>query len=138
MPESRQQQAERWRRTARATLETAKHLREREDYRSCVSRAYYATYQAATFVCLIHGDDVHFPADWNNPTHEQLPDLIANNGGFALNARRTARKILRELRALREDSDYRMGRTVDAKTVKAALLMATSLFERLEIEDGSD
>ena len=138
MPESREQKAERWRRTARATLETAKHLREREDYRSCVSRAYYAAYQAATFVCISHGDDVHFPPGWNNPTHEQLPDLIANNGDFSLNARRSARKILRELRALREDSDYRMGRTVDARTVKAALLMATSLFERLEIENDSN
>lgn len=129
--------AERWRRAAWATLETAKHLRERNDYRSCVSRTYYAAYQAATFVCLLHGDDVNFPPGWNNPTHEQLPDLIGNYGNFSFNARRTAKKILRELRTLREDADYRMGRTVDARTVKAALLMATSLFERLEIEDGN-
>lgn len=46
------------------------------------------------------------------------------------------RKILRELRILREDADYRMGRTVNAATVRGALLMASTLFERLEIEDG--
>jgi hypothetical protein len=48
------------------------------------------------------------------------------------------RKILRELRILREDADYRMGRTVDAETVRASRLMVSTLFERLEIEDGDN
>ena len=126
--------ATRWRRTAYATLETAKRLRESEDRRSCVSRAYYAAYQEATFVCITHGDAVNFPPGWNNPTHEQLPDLIGNNGDLTLSVRRWVRKILRELRALRETADYRMGVTVDHGIVITALLMADSNFERLEIE----
>jgi uncharacterized protein (UPF0332 family) len=130
--------AERWRRTAKLTLETAKRLHDGEDSRSCVSRAYYAAYQAATAICITHGDSANFPAGWNNPAHEQLPDLIGNNSHFSLNTRRTVRKILRELRILREDADYSMGRTVDAETVRASLLMVSTLFERLEIEDGDN
>jgi uncharacterized protein (UPF0332 family) len=133
-----QDASRRWKRTALSTLETAKRLREGDDRRSCVSRAYYAAYQAATAVCIAHGDSAAFPAGWNNPSHEQLPDLISSNGKFLLTTRRAVRKILRELRILREDADYRMGRTVDSHTVRTSLLMASTLFERLEIEDGDN
>jgi len=37
--------SERWRANAIKVLETAKRLLESDDYRSCVSRAYYATYK---------------------------------------------------------------------------------------------
>ena|ERR1700722_13964679 len=127
-----------WGNAALVTLATAKRLRENDDHRSCVSRTYYAAYQAATSVCIAHGDAVNFPPGWNNPTHEQLPDLVGNNGDYPLSTRRVVRRILRELRLLREDADYRMGRTVNAVTVKAALLMASTVFERLEIEHGSN
>jgi uncharacterized protein (UPF0332 family) len=130
--------AERWRQTALVTLETAKRLRDSSDPRSCVSRAYYAAYQAATSVCLAHGDAAHFPLGRNNPSHDQLPDLIANNGDLPANTRRTVRKILRELRHLREDADYRVGITLDDRSVRTALLRVYTLFNRLEIEDGDD
>ncbi|HET6384026.1 MAG TPA: hypothetical protein VFJ58_11600 [Armatimonadota bacterium] len=68
---------------------------------------------------------MNFPAGWNNPSHEQLPDLIGNNGGLTINSRRTVRKMLRALRSLREDADYRMGRTVDVESARTALLMAS-------------
>ena len=118
---------------ALVTLGTARLLRDRDDFRSCVSRIYYAAYQAATTVCLAHGDMTQFPAGWNNPSHEQLPDLIQNNGDLNLSARRTATRILRLLRNFREDADYRPGRTVDSTTVRTAFLAATTLFEVLEI-----
>lgn len=123
-----------WKRTAVSTLATAKLLRDGEDHRSCVSRAYYAAYQAATSVCVAHGDSAQFPAGWNNPTHDQLPDLIMNNGGLNRGARRTVRRILRELRHLREDADYRVAVTVDSTTAVSALLMVSTVFDRLEIE----
>lgn len=104
-----------WKQTALATLATAKRLlRNSDDHRSCVSRAYYSAYQAATAVCIEHGDSADFPDGWNNPTHEQLPNLIANNGEIKLDPRRTVLKILRELRYLREDADYRDSITVNA------------------------
>lgn len=135
MPESRERQAARWRQTAVITLDTARHLRERSDYRSCVSRAYYAAYQVATAACIAHGDEAHFPLDWNNPTHEQLPSLMRNNGEFTVNTRRRIAKILRQLRTFREDSDYRPGITVEAKRSREAILLALSLFELMEIDD---
>lgn len=127
-----------WERTALMTLATAKSLRDSEDHRSCVSRAYYAAYQAATSVCIAHGDAVHFPPDWHNPTHEQLPDLITNNGDLSKSTRRAVRKILLKLRTLRETSDYRVGWAVDRETVRIALLDADSLFKELEINDGDN
>ena len=118
------------------TLDTAKFLRERDDARSCVSRIYYAAYQAAASVSITHGDAARFPNGWNNPSHEQLPDLVQNNGNLSLPARRTAARILRLLRNFREDADYRPGRTVDTATVRTALLAAATLFEVLEMTDA--
>ena len=132
MPSKR---AELWKRTALVTLETAKSLRDRDDFRSCISRTYYAAYQAAASMSITHGDAARFPIGWNNPSHEQLPDLVQNNGDLALPARRTVARILRLLRNFREDADYRPGRTVDAVTVRTALLAVVTLFEVLEIAD---
>ena len=73
-----------------------------------------------------------FPESGNNPSRQQLPDLIYNNGDYSPLTRRSVRKILRELRTLRKDADYRIGRTVDKQTVRVALLMADTVFERLE------
>lgn len=124
-----------WKRTALVTLDTAKFLRNHSDARSCVSRIYYAAYQAAASVCIAHGDATRFPNGWHNPSHEQLPDLVQNNGDLAPSSRRTAARILRLLRNFREDADYRPGRTVDVATVKTALLAVTTLFAILEIKD---
>jgi len=132
MPSKR---AELWKRTALVTLETAKSLRDSDDFRSCISRIYYAAYQAASSASIAHGDAVQFPTGWNNPSHEQLPDLVQNNGDLGLSARRTAARILRLLRNFREDADYRPGRTVDAVTVRTAMLAVVTLFEVLEIAD---
>ena len=49
-----------------------------------------------------------------------------------------AARILRLLRNFREDADYRPGRTVDAVTVKTALLAVATLFEVLELNDDND
>ena len=65
---------------ALVTLDTAKFLRDLDDARSCISRIYYAAYQAAASASLAHGDGTRFPNGWNNPSHEQLPDLVQNNG----------------------------------------------------------
>ena len=131
-----QELADRWRQTAIRTIATAKQLRNGDDHRSCVSRAYYAAYQATTAVCIAHGDAVNFPPGWNNPSHEQLPDLIVNNGNLSVTTRRWVRKALRELRVYRETADYRMGITVDRGAAISAILIATSILERLETEDA--
>ena len=72
--------ADLWKRMALVTLDTAKSLRDHPDSRSCVSRIYYAAYQAAASVSITHGDAAQFPPGWNNPSHQQLPDLVAFQG----------------------------------------------------------
>ena len=134
MAETDTDKARRWRETALLSLSTAKFIRNEVDNRSCVSRTYYAVFQLVTSVCIAHGDSSQFPVGWNNPSHEQLPDLIYNNGEYTLPTRRVIRKVLRELRILREDADYRMGQTVNAQTVRTALIMASTVFDRLENE----
>jgi uncharacterized protein (UPF0332 family) len=129
------QWAERWRRSSLVTLATAKHLRERTDYRSCVSRAYYAIYQAGTSVSIAYGDSGKFPADWNNPTHEQLPNLIKDNGSIPLDTRRQVAKVIRQMRTFREDADYRQGITVDKRRARQAVLLAVTVCEILEMND---
>ena len=130
----RRTRADIWRRMALVTLDSAKLLCRGDDPRSGISRIYYAAYQGATSICVAHGDVAHFPNGWNNPSHEQLPDLIQNNGDFSVSGRRTAARILRLLRNFREDADYRPMRTVDAATVKTALLAVATLFEVLELD----
>jgi len=131
----RNKRADLWKRTALVTLETAKSFRDHPDSRSCVSRIYYAAYQAATAVCLAHGDADRFPSGRNNPSHEQLPDLVRNNGDLPLSARQEVSRILRTLQRSRVDADYRPGQTVDASTVAGALLAVAKLFKILGIYD---
>ena len=133
MLKNRKEEAAQWRETALKTLETAKHLNKRDDYRSCVSRAYYAAYQAATSVCVLHGDAANFPHGWHNPAHDQLPGLIDKNGDLTLSVRQAAIKYLDNLRALRETADYRMGFTIDGVSALTAVKAADKLFNLLEI-----
>src|SRR5689334_2779388 len=75
--------------------------------RSCVSRTYYAAYCAAT--SLLVERDLSFARGWNNPPHEQVPDLIRDNTDISLSRKRRIRKNLSTLRTAREDADYRPG-----------------------------
>ena len=128
-----------WRRTAARTRKTAYALWETgEDHRSCASRAYYAAYQALTSVSIAHGDEANFAQGRNNPSHDQMTDLIQNNGTFTLAARRRLIQLTRLLRSTREDADYRLGRTVDAATIQTALRALDSIFDLLELYDGGD
>ena len=56
---------------------------------------------------------VSFPHGWNNPGHEQLPNLILHNLTLPMNTRRRLKQLILFLRDTREDSDYRPGRTID-------------------------
>ena len=127
------EQAERWRIISLGNLRAAKLLYNAEEYRAATTRAYYAAYHAATAECILHGDTDKFPPDWNNPTHDQLPDLMRNNGNLALSIRRRISQELRGLRRAREDADYRPGHTVDASAIRNALHSATMILELLEV-----
>ena len=123
--------AEFWVRAGDRAALSARMLHEGDDYRGCANRAYYAAYQTATATCLIHGDAEQFPHGWNNPSHDQLPDLLLNNGGFALESRRRVRSLLLRLRALRETADYRPGRSFPSEESLQALYYMEALIRIL-------
>jgi hypothetical protein len=115
------------------TLGSAKRLFDAGDWRGCANRSYYAVYQAATSACLEHGDT--FEHGWNNPSHEQLPDLIRNNGDLPVVTRRQIVARLRLLRVTREDADYRPGATVDRVVALTCVRSAADVLELLEVRD---
>ena len=114
---------------SRERLRAAKALLDGGFYRDSVSRSYYAAYCAATSR-VIHLDG-QFAGGRRNPSHEQLPDLIANTGDIAVAARRQIKKSLRFLRQAREDADYRphalISRTTALDSVQEAILVQTIL-----------
>jgi uncharacterized protein (UPF0332 family) len=114
-------------------LLSAKQLFDADDWRGCANRAYYAAYQAATSACIEHGDT--FEHGWNNPSHEQLPGLIQNNGDLPVAMRRRVRQLLRILRNVRENADYRPGITVDRLEALAAVRSAALVLDLLGVTD---
>ncbi len=111
-------------------LRSARRLFDDGDFRGCANRAYYAAYHAATAACVEHGDT--FGREWNNPPHEQLPELIQNNGDLPIATRRRVNQLLRPLRNARENADYRPGITVEREDALAALRSATTLLRLLK------
>lgn len=125
-----------WLVTAYESSRAAKGLYRAGNYRSCTSRCYYSTYQTLTAICVTHGDTGHFPPEWNNPSHEQLPGLILNNGDLIQTDRRTIARLVRSLRYAREDADYRPGRTVDETTARNSIRDMLTVRKILGAEDG--
>jgi uncharacterized protein (UPF0332 family) len=110
------------------SLRSAQILHLEGDSRGAANRAYYSVYQLSTSFCMLHGDETQFPHGWNNPSHDQLPDLIQNNGDLSILSRRKLSTLLGSLRALREDADYRPGRTVDGESALKSLQQAAQVF----------
>lgn len=121
-----------WRSASEAALASAKALYDVGDYRGATNRAYYAAYQAATSEAIRHGDEATFPEEWENPTHQQLPDLIANNGDLPAQARQEVLHSLKILRKHRETSDYKPGRTMPKDTTFGSWLRASTVLALLE------
>lgn len=118
------------------SLRSAKQLFDSKDFRGCVNRAYYAAYQVATSISIAHGDAMNYPEGRNNPSHEQLPGLILRNGGINEFHRKRIAKDLRFLRQARTTADYRPGQTVDERTARDSLRVASAVFQGLEIENA--
>jgi uncharacterized protein (UPF0332 family) len=116
---------------------SAKKLLEIGEFRPSVTRAYYAAYDLATGLCWQHGDNTQFANGWNNPSHEQLPDLITRNGNLEMSVRRLIAKLLRVLRAAREDAEYRLGRTVNETTARMAIEMLGRIRRALGFNEDS-
>jgi uncharacterized protein (UPF0332 family) len=93
------------------SLRAARKLLHDGHLRSSVSRSYYAAYCAVTAEFVKRG--IQFAHGWNNPAHDQLPELVLHNTTLPRNARYQINKALRRLRKAREDADYRPGTTIE-------------------------
>ncbi|MBC7528162.1 MAG: HEPN domain-containing protein [Chthonomonadaceae bacterium] len=125
-----------WKTLCRQRLKASKILFNAGYYRDSVNRSYYAAFAVATAICVEHGDAVNFPSGWNNPTHEQLPLLMCQNGNLAKTTRQNIGKILRFLRSAREDADYRPGIAVGKSTALDCLRQLTTILRLLGINEN--
>ena len=107
---------ETWRQLSEDSLSAAKTLLREGNYRSSVSRSYYAAYCAATYE--ITQNLTTFPNGWNNPPHEKVPEYVQNNLAVSPVSRKTIKKLLRLLRHFRENADYRPYRVVNVETAR--------------------
>ena len=92
------------------SLSAAKTLLREGNYRSSVSRSYYAAYCAATYE--ITQNLTTFPNGWNNPPHEKVPEYVQNNLAISPVSKKTIKRLILVLRRFREDADYKPYRQV--------------------------
>ena len=118
--------AEGWRDLAHSGRTAAYELFERKRWRSCASRAYYATYSEVTHALLAAGTTM--PASQNNPKHKTLADLVTTNLR-SLNLPRRTRLAAIVIAAynLRIAADYLPDVDLDESDARDAIgLMATA------------
>jgi len=98
-----------------------------------VNRAYYAAYCAIAGELVARG--LSFAHGWNNPTHDQLPQMVSSNLPLAAGTRRGINRRIRILRGLREDADYRPAAAVDRADARDCLQQAAWVLRALGIDD---
>ena len=122
-----------WQELSLDCLQAAKMLADTEHWRSSVNRSYYAAYCAVTSKLVARR--VSFAHGWNNPAHEQLPNLILHNLTLPMNTRRRLKQLILFLREARENADYRPGITVDRATARDCIRDAETVLKYLEVQD---
>ena len=122
-----------WQEMSANCLRSAKRLAAADDYRGSINRAYYSAYCAVTALLVAKG--IQFAHGWNNPSHDQLPELVGNNLPLPVNTKRRVRTSLRSLRKAREDSDYRPGISVEREMALDSIRQAISLRKDLGVDD---
>lgn len=122
-----------WQELSLDCLHAAKMLSGGGHWRSSVNRSYYAAYCAVTSRLVERR--VSFAHGWNNPGHEQLPNLIGHNLPLPRNVRRRLQHLIRYLQEAREDADYRPGKTINRTTALECLHDAKMVLRYLEVQD---
>ena len=114
-----------WEEMSLARLRAAKALLDLGFYRDSISRSYYAAYYAATSAVV--GRNVTFAYGRQNPSHEQLPDLILNSGSLPKFTRRKVKTRLYFLRFTRENADYRLYAPINRALALECIYNAVSI-----------
>jgi hypothetical protein len=111
----------------------ARRLLEEKMWRSSINRSYFAVYAAAAGN-LSRNRQREFKNGRKNPGHEQLPDMIMNEGELPMSVRRKVSQTLRVLYKARIDADYRPQSTwFGFQQTFAFRRMATKVLTALEV-----
>jgi uncharacterized protein (UPF0332 family) len=118
---------------SRDSLRAAKLLLSEGILRSSISRSYYAAY------CAVTGDldarGLSFAHGWQNPAHDQLPELVLHNTTWPRARRYQVNKALRRLRSAREDADYRPGAAIERRAAVDLVRDADFVAQTLGVYD---
>lgn len=121
---------------SRDSLKAAKIANDEGFFRTAISRAYYSAYAALAGEFVDYGN-IDFKYGGNNPGHQQIIALVANNLNprqYSEFARREIKTGLRTLQAMRINADYNPEQlTSTAEGSLIALRNATSILHRLEV-----
>ena len=122
-----------WTELSQESLQAAKNLAGQGLWRSSINRSYsyYAAYCAVTSELVKR--KLSFARGWNNPAHEQLPDLIENNLSLPRDTRRRLKKIMRVLRRAWEDADYRPGTVIKRAHALDSLRLAGVVLKEMRV-----
>ena len=116
---------ETWKQLSEDSFLAAEALFREGRYRSCISRAYYAAYCAATHEIV--RKLTTFSHSRQNPSHEKVPTYITNNLTIPLARRQTADTLFHILRLFREDADYRPHILVDEQMARGCIRNALAI-----------
>lgn len=119
-----------WRELSEDSLLAAEALLQEGRYRSCISRAYYAAYCAATHEIV--QKLTTFSYGRNNPSHELLSGYIQNNLTISKTKKDIVSTLSILLRFYREDADYRplieIDRAIAQECIRAAIEVQQELW----------
>ena len=114
-----------WRELSEDSLLAAETLLQEGRYRSCISRAYYAAYCAATHEIV--QKLTTFSNGWNNPTHNLVPTYVQKNLTIPQVRKDSVSTLVTLLRFYRVDADYRPNIAVDKQTAQECIRAAAEV-----------
>lgn len=118
-----------WAEMSRDALKSAEILFSIGQYRSSISRSYYAVYCAATYE--ITKNTTKFTRNWNNPPHNEIPGYLRQLKGRPEFTTRDMRKKFNAMRKHRVDADYFPSRTVDKQIAEYCRYTARQICDEL-------
>lgn len=116
---------ETWKQLSEGSLRAAEVLFRAGEYRSCVSRAYYAAYCAATEEIV--KKLTTFPNAWNNPPHVKVPVYVQNNLTITPATKQRIISRINILRLYRENADYRPQIAVSEQVARNCIRAAAAI-----------
>ena len=93
--------------------------------RAACSRAYYAAY---ALLASLAPSGMTFPKGWNNPSHDQLPEIVRS---LNRSDRSDIIEIVNRLRDSRIAADYGVRQSVTAVMARERVRDCAELFQRL-------